>query len=242
VEAEVGGLLSKFKAIRDLAREVKEEDYPDREVIKSLISEYNSTITLVGSIIRDASKLIHLLPPIYIQGTISEAMISTRAKSILNTIEIRCQGAIGALERIISPLSKEDSDRISSLKVQVKKLSDKLPNIYFEMNMEEAIEECEKGHFLASALISGRVIIYTLSKIPGKEIDDKIKTLIEKEVINKERKDVIELVMKAAKKARNFFSHNIEITPPPSDALSLLGDAVNLLELYIKLHKIMSQT
>jgi hypothetical protein len=167
-------------------------------------------------------------------------MISTRAKSILNTIEIRCQGAIGALERIISPLSKEDSDRISSLKVQVKKLSAKLPNIYFEMNMEKAIEECEHGHFLASALISGRVIIYVLNKIPGKEMDDKIKTLIEKEVINKERKDVIELVMKAAKKARNFFSHNIEIMPSPSDALSLLGDTVNLLELYIKLHNTMS--
>jgi len=37
VEAEVARLLSKFKAIRDLAREVKEEDYPDREVLKALL-------------------------------------------------------------------------------------------------------------------------------------------------------------------------------------------------------------
>lgn len=112
-----------------------------------------------------------------------------------------------------------------------------LPNIYFEKNIDEAIRECEQGHFLASVLISGRIIRYILDQIPGKDIEDKIETLREKGVINKERKDIRESVIKAARMARDFSVHNIEIMPQSPDALSLLGDAVNILKLYIQFYK-----
>ena len=52
----------------------------------------------------------------------------------------------------------------------------------------------------------------------------------EKGIIEKDRKDVHESIIKASRRARNFFSHDIKVFPTPSEALSLLGDAIGILE------------
>ena len=54
--------------------------------------------------------------------------------------------------------------------------------------------------------------------------------LREKGIIEKDRKDVHESIIKASRRARNFFSHDIKVFPTPSEALSLLGDAIGILE------------
>ena len=53
-------------------------------------------------------------------------------------------------------------------------------------------------------------------------------TLKKKGLVDKERSDIEEAIVKADKKARNFFSHDIRIMPTSSDALSLLGDAAKI--------------
>ena len=58
----------------------------------------------------------------------------------------------------------------------------------------------------------------------------KVKFLQEREIIEKGRKDVHESIIKASRKARNFFSHDIKVFPTPSEALSLLSDAMGILE------------
>jgi len=228
LEVKVAGFLNKFKAIRDSAKRLEKEDYLDREVIKGLLSEYNEVGGVFGSIAYELN--LTCLQPKYI----SETLISTNAKAILKKIEIECEGVIGALERMISPLPKEDLDKISSLREQMKKLSAGLSDIYFEKNMEEAIKEYEYGHFLASALISGRVITYVLEQIQGESLQDKMKILQERGIISKDERTVWEAIAKADKLARNFFSHNIKAVPQPSDVLSLLGGSMKILELYVR--------
>ena len=141
------------------------------------------------------------------------------------------------MESITTPLSKEELDKLTSLRKELEKLSEILPDINYERNLNEAIDEYEKGDFLASALITSRVIIYALGQIPGKSDEEKVKFLREKGIIEKERKDVHESIIKANRKARNFFSHDIRVFPTPSEALSLLSDAIGILGIVAKVLK-----
>ena len=119
----------------------------------------------------------------------------------------------------------------------MEKLSEVLPDINYKRNLSEAIDEYEKGDFLASALITSRVIIYALGQIPGESDEEKVKFLREKGIIEKGRKDVHESIIKASRRARNFFSHDIKVFPTPSEALSLLGDAIGILGIVSKVLK-----
>lgn len=223
MEADVRGLLKQFSAIRAYSHKLRQRTFANFQQVKGLIQEYGDARENFDRI-KDALKLktdLHL---------IVEYEISSRWSAILLSIEIQCEKAIGTLESITIPLPKEDLDQLSSLREELKELSVKLPNVYFEKNADEAIKEYEQRHFLASALISGRVLIYALDQISGKSIEEKIETLQKRGIIDKERKDLQEAVTKADKKARNFFSHDIKVTPSSSDALSLLGDTLKMLK------------
>ncbi|MGQ9788594.1 MAG: hypothetical protein ACUVQM_04755, partial [Candidatus Hadarchaeaceae archaeon] len=74
--------------------------------------------------------------------------------------------------------------------------------------MNEEINEYEKGRNLASTLISGRVIVYALDQIEGKSEEEKIKFLQDRGIIQRDRKDMREFIIKAARKARHFLSHD----------------------------------
>ena len=228
MEAEIRGLLSKLKAIRDSARRIRQDKERGYDVVRGILNEYNDTVPQFDGIRMKFGFVQLWLNRVPIPPMLSE-------DAILNKIEIECEGAIGALENIAVPLPKQDLDNLSQLRKELRELSAGLPNIYFEKNIEEAIKECEQTHFLASALISSRVIVYTMEQITGKSDEDKIKTLVEGGAIDKERRDIQEVLIKASRMARNFLSHDIKVTPSPSDALSLVSDAVRILKLYYQL-------
>ncbi|RLI78954.1 hypothetical protein DRP05_05715 [Archaeoglobales archaeon] len=72
------------------------------------------------------------------------------------------------------------------------------PDIY--KNLDRAFLEAEHGHYLASGLISARVVDYIVSKFKGKNIDEKIDYLKSSGLIDKERKDEIREFTFTAKK------------------------------------------
>jgi hypothetical protein len=155
------------------------------------------------------------------------------AKAVLTQICIECDMAIGILNASILPISSEDMDRLSKLREELSAVSASL-DVNYEKNLTEAIVEQEKGHFLASALITARVIEYILDQIEGKDINEKIKNLRDKAIIGKVEKrkaDEEEFIIKAEKKARNIFSHEIKNFVNPSESLSMLGDCVRLLRM-----------
>jgi hypothetical protein len=154
---------------------------------------------------------------------------------ILRMVLMQSSKAVNALEQLVSPLSIEQLAQLKPLKEELKKLSLGLDNINYEKNLNEAIEKFERGNFLASALISSKVILYSLEQIRGGDVNKIIDFLIEKKILKEKGTETKEFILKANKKARNYFTHDINVFPNPSDVLSLLGDCMKILEILIKL-------
>ena len=242
MEPDVAGVLSQFKSIKRQAIQVQQSvrDYLERRtpgyrsffdsaVLNSLIEEFKDA-KIHFDRIRHKQNFGVYLRNIETSRGASEIAISRE-------IEVECDKAIGILENIATPLPKDELDKLSALREELEKLSELLQDIHYERNLKEAINEYEKGDYLASALISSRVIIYALNQIHGKSDEEKVKFLREKGIIEKERKDVHESIIKANRKARNFFSHDIRVFPTPSEALSLLSDAIGILGIVAKVLK-----
>ena len=236
MEPEVAGVLSQFKSIKkhaSLLRQFIRRDLADDEVLKSLVEEFKDAKAHFERIRYERRIGIISLRSIEMPGytRVSEQ------EALLREIDIECDKAIGVLESIATPLSKEELKKLTPIREELEELSEVLPDINYERNLEEAIKEYEKGDYLASALISGRVIIYALNQIPKKSDEEKVRFLREKGIIEKGRKDVHESIIKASRRARNFFSHDIKVFPTPSEALSLLGDAIGILGIVSKVLK-----
>jgi len=235
---EASGLLKKFESIKAHSKEVYEsfeelesrrftafhnyelsriDDQEKRKIIetKMILEEYHNSSANVKSITKIT--LLYLSIPSSVE----------QATGVLHRISIECDHVIGFLNAAITPLSPEDVDRLNKLRSELAEVTTKL-DINYEKNLTEAINEQEKGHSLASALITARVINYIIDQIEGETIEDKIKFLQEKGIIEKGG-EVKAFIIKASKKARNVFSHDIKILANPSDSLSMLGDCVKLL-------------
>jgi hypothetical protein len=130
-----------------------------------------------------------------------------------------------------APLSKDDFENLAALKEKLEGLSEVLPDINYEINVNEAINEYERSAYLASALISGRVILYALNQIRGESAEEKAQFLREKGIIEEDKKDVYKSILNADKRARDLYSYDISVFPSSSDALLLLGDAIQILEI-----------
>ena len=130
-----------------------------------------------------------------------------------------------------APLSEGDLEKLAAFRDQLETLSEVFPDINYEINLNEALNEYERGAYLASALISGRVILYALNQIRGESAEKKLQFLREKGVIVEGGEEVDESILNADKRARELFSFDLSVYPSSSDALLLLGDAIEILEI-----------
>jgi len=209
-----------FSGLSLLCSQVRFDESEKINETKIILSEFRD-------LMKDASDIIGM------ETTIQDPHSLADAKGVLTQICIECDMAIGILSASILPISSEDMDKLGKLRKELSEVGASL-DINYEKNLSEAILEQEKGHFLASALITARVINYTLDQIEGRNIDEKIKNLRDKGIIKKvekEKTDEEEFIIKANKKARNIFSHDIKIFANPSESLSMLGDCVRLLRM-----------
>ncbi len=151
-------------------------------------------------------------------------------------VQIKSQSvkALGALSSLHKRLSPQEVDKLNSLRQELEKVSQGIVNDIYPKNMNSAIDEYEGGHYLASALISSRVVRYLLDQIEGDDINQKLTKMRQLGLIGKERTDVEQSIIKANNKSRNFLSHDIRLFAEPSDALALLGDAIRILQITAK--------
>ena len=238
MEPDVAGALSQFKSIKKhsglLYQSIRDPLSGPIEAVKNLAGDFKDA-KMLFDMIKYKQKFGTYLRSIETKGVYEWE--PDKQKALLRTIDIECDKAIGVLESIATPLSKGDLDKLTALRKELEKLSEELQDINYERNLKEAINEYEKGDYFASALISSRVIIYALNKIPGKSDEEKVNFLHEKGIIEKGRKDIHESIIKAGRLARNVFSHDIKVFPTPSEAHSLLGDAIGILERVSKVLK-----
>ncbi len=156
--------------------------------------------------------------------------------AILQDIIIGCRTAEQGLRAMIESYVEESIlDRLASLRAELKSLKDRGLDINVIRNLDEAIAEAEQGHWLASAMISSRVISYVVDKIPGDKDEDKVRYLIKRGALPKDRRDVQQRVITSMRLSRNFLSHRVDLFPDPEDALMLLGGAFSLTRLLLRI-------
>lgn len=224
-EADVGGLIRQFETIREtvisLFNACSKGDWLFfRSEFEALVEEYEDAKNHFDKIKSD-SKIE--LRSIY---TLDDTRI---LRKVLIQMPIECDKALGVLRKLAAPaLTPDVIDKLNSIRQELEKIS---IDINYEKNLEEAIKECEQDHYLASALIFSRVVIYSLNKIPGGTDEEKLESLKSNKKIGAGRKDEESQFLKASRRARNFFSHRIDTFPSPEEALSLLSDCVRIVKL-----------
>ena len=224
-EADLAGVIAQFMAIKYAAVEIRRPENPwitKQDEASALIISFNDASRNFIKVKGDSKIFLEYIDPI-------SAHPASRPEPILLRVIIECEKALGTLNKMASPaLTPDEIDRLGSLRQELEKISD----ITYVRALEEAIGEYEKCHHLASALISSRMIVFSLDKIlPGKSDEERVQHLVQVGKIEKSREDVQRQIIKAGRKARNFLSHDIGIFPKPEEALSLLGDCVTIVKL-----------
>jgi predicted DNA-binding transcriptional regulator len=180
------------------------------------------------------------------------------ALSMLDRAERGCSIMISVCEYLLKPkIPQESLERLPQLWSEVEELEKKIPEgkEFLVRNIREALGEYEQGHFLASALISSRVITYVFEKIPppkeAQMLKDqmrkedqraqpsaaelKVRTLIEKGIVDGGREEEQESFLKFSKEARNILSHQAHIFPDATEALMLITSAITFCKYFIRL-------
>jgi len=229
-------LLGEFKNIKSQAEEIREEivnlenvtrGTKRRKLQRDRVSEANILVDEYNDSISEVRKIVEIS-----FTSVDIATTRANAKGVLRQIETQCEKAIRGLRSHLSPISAEEQDRLSKYRSEIEDLASELDK-KFVKNMNKTIDVFEEGHYLASTLISSRMVTYLIDRIPGEDDEEKADFLEKKGMI--EESDEESFLIKVKRQARNYFSHDIKAYPDSSDALSLLGDSVKLLKLYIDL-------
>jgi hypothetical protein len=232
IKRDVVDVLREFESIKTQAKQlrqsIKESLFGPSEELENLIEAYKDAKLHFGGIITEQNRGVYLRD-LEIKRHDHSAVY--RQKALLQEIDLECDKAISTLESIGTPASEEDLEKLETFKQQLRRLSEVLPDINYEINVYDALIAYEKGEYLASALISSRVILYALDQIHGEFAEEKVQFLRDEGLIEQDEKDVPESLIRASRRAQNFFSYDITTFPSSSDALALLDDAMGILEL-----------
>jgi len=146
----------------------------------------------------------------------------------------------------LSPnLNENEKREIEGLSKELEKLQEQLERKIF-YNLKEALKELENNHYLASCLISGRIITYVIEYLQREEKspqEDKINKLIEKlkgigfigEIENE--KEAPKFLLDASKSARDATSHDLDVYINASDAFRLVANTFRICHFLIKYQK-----
>jgi len=195
--------------------------------IGAIVSEYELTLSMYEEIVPEEGKLI--------LRRISEDC--TNPIMTLELIRNNCEIAKLFISSLIGNISHEDIDKLYSLRQEIEPL--RRSNLKLYQHLENAIEEYENGHYLACALIAGKIFIYCHENILiGKSEKEKAEVLVEKGFLEEKLK---ESFLRGGRLARNYFSHDILAYPKPHDSLDLLSQAVKMALIYKRLKSRSSQ-
>jgi len=230
-------LLAKIKGIRKLAVNILQRRLTDNIEVRYLKNIFQLYDEVRNWLIYRNYQIGEHMPYLNTRDIEDYYRVNiSTIRPILDNVIIGCDVAISGLEEILKPeISPTTLNRLMSLRKELDVLN---IDVDVKKNIEKAISEAEQGHDLASTLISSRVLIYLIQKIPGEKIEEKAKKIanemVEQKLLPSDRKSIITEArdfIDIAKKARNIVSHNIHYWPGPEDTLNILSKAVKLVKL-----------
>ncbi|MCJ7506441.1 hypothetical protein MUP05_08255 [Candidatus Bathyarchaeota archaeon] len=234
-DADIQALAAKFGSIEDRAARLTESISSDpfgvrdrTPRLRTLVETYQGAFQNFQNISRGASVTLDYLEISSLpsaRASDGSPKFSDRFEylALLDKLAINCETALGYLRALASPIPLEDKDRLDSLRQQIGPLEQFNENLF--KHITTAIEEYEKGHYLASALSAGKAVVYVLEQLPGKTDEDKANELVKLRLLDEKMKPNF---LKGARRARIYFTHDISAIPLPQDALSLVSDACDL--------------
>ncbi|MGA2626117.1 MAG: hypothetical protein ABSF63_03530 [Candidatus Bathyarchaeia archaeon] len=223
IEAKVNSLIKRFTEIKVQVSQVLStgtsvDPYQLSVQTKALVDSYETGRNMFASVSTD-------MFPAYLQHTPGGQQVG-----LLQQLSVECAAAVGFLETLSSPISTSDKDKLESLRHGITSLETFNGNLF--THVSGAISEYEEAHYLASALLAGKSVIYAWEQFPGKGSEEKVSKLLQEKLLKEGLK---EQFLRAEKKARNYFTHDISAIPQPQEALALVADACNLSMTLVKL-------
>ena len=161
---------------------------------------------------------------------IDEAEAGKAPLKSLERLKHECEMAVTFLESLLYELTPDEVDKLNSLRNELNSI--KAIDLGIHLHLENALMEYENRHYLSVAILSGKVIVYVLEQIRGKSYEEKLKELESRNILPKDLKADF---LNAAKRARNYYTHNIDTSPVASDALDMLAKSfqfANILKKY----------
>jgi len=225
--AKVTALLSQFKSIYRSVDELLRQEIRVAigpfllQRIIGVIRSYEEARArfawLAGS---EAPTLVH----------IEEAEAGKAPLQSLERIKHECEMAITFLESLLYELTPDEVDKLNSLRNELNSI--KVLDLGIHLHLENALMEYQNKHYLSVVILSGKVIVYVLEQIRGKSDEEKLKELESRNILPKDLKADF---LNATRRARNYYTHNINTSPAASDALDMLAKSfqfANMLKKY----------
>lgn len=265
-------LLKSLRELRESIKQSIEYDFSFKGIhqFKEIIDEYNELCNICCNLsgikdiidklklkvfvpveilyIQDFPNFVKMPAPVFSKRVLKSSLTFADEKAtalyIVDKAERGCTTLLNVLESLRAPkVAPEYADKLISLRSEVEKLERNLGDrAYLARNLKEAIEEYEQGHFLASGLIASRVVSYIISKIPGGKDEEKVEKLVERGIIERERRDEQEAFLHASRLSRNVLVHQPWTSPKPEEAVELIAHAVKLCNYLVKIMESESQS
>ena len=241
VESQASIIFEQAKKLQNTALQVRQ---------KQGLTSYAEILNQINVLIDEYNLLADKMNQILAQEGIDETLKPTK-KINYNWDQMKEDGVVYSTEskllhlifgsaKILSflregvALPEQTINKLSSINKELEEIKEELPyNVY--TNLKESKDEFERGGFLGSSLVSGKTIRVCLDKITGKDINQKIENLKKLDLVRD--KDGVDSLIKANHYGRNLTSHDLDIFPTSSEAISYLGEAIKIAKLSANFEK-----
>ena len=233
-EAEIKALIAKVRSIKKRVNVLlKKDSTTSSNELTRIADIYNGIREYLCSHLNEIGQhMPRARPPFGIYGPIPPS----EARPTLTAVLIGCETAEEGLEALLkSRLEPEVLDKLESYRKKLTRLEEEGLDINVVKTLRVALSEAKCGHWLASAIISSRVIDYVKSQIKGEKDEDKIKFLVDNNIIPKKNKKLQELLLRTLKLHRDFSEHRVDTFPEVDEALMMLGGALAFAKILLKL-------
>jgi hypothetical protein len=217
-------VMCEFESIKHQANRLRQSQrdslFGPSEELQVLVETYKDAKLHFGQIVSEQEIGVYLRD-FELKGNDYSAVY--KQKALLKEIEGECDRAIDVLESMVSPFSKEELEQLLVLKQRLRALRG-FVEVSYEYHLAEALNEYERGLYLSSALIASRAILFALHQHFGEPLAETLQAA----VTNKAEH---EAARAAYEHARSIFSYDLTIVPSSTEALALLSDAYDLIDL-----------
>ena len=192
--------------------------------LPALVESYQTSRDAFQSITRETA-LEEVLGPEIKEG---KAYVWPMKQTIMKLI-VNCDSAVGYLKGLVTSVPKEVIDTLESQRKRITPIEGFDAPLF--KHLSKAIDEHELGHYLAAAMIAGKSANYVNEQLNGGTEEEKVEYLVQKKLLDP---NLRENFLKASRKTRNFYSHDLNAVPEPEEALNAVSDAVDMAMKYMK--------